>query len=257
MAAPALSPRDAYVHRASRFCRSEFDGTPRYIPCARALTEATNADQATMNLLCATLAASPVETAECSEISKGLTFEQASGVDAPLRKRFGFDNVKGARFTIGRAREVLEAFVPPEGRIIAPSFPPSAPAAPPTQALPPPQAPTPTLRDVVAEIRTGLVGPPLTPLEVTTFVKAVQECARHATIPTLQDFLARTAANIESVHGGDERSKLDELCHQIADFRKVVPQVAPEWENAVRAVETCLCPRGSSHVSLLQLLGGG
>ena len=208
-----------------------------------------------MNLLCVTLAASPVETAECSEISKGLTFEQASGVDAPLRKRFGFDNVNAGRLTIGRAREVLEGFVPPEGRIIAPSFPIAAPAIPPTQPLLPP--PAPLLRDVVAEIRTGISGLPLTPLEVTTFVNAVQECARHVTVPTLQDFLARTAANIETTHGGDERSKLDELCHQIADFRKVVPQVAPEWENTVRAVESCLCPRGSSHVSLLQLLGGG
>ncbi len=253
MAAPVLAPRDAYVRAAGQFCRKEFGNTFRLVPCGRAFAESSTAEQAAARLLCVALAETPEEIVECSELSKNLVAAQVLESGSVIRRRFGETDVDAAGKVVQRALEILSKFTPPAGRIIAPAFP-----APTMPAPPSPPAPPPAPRDVAAEIRAGLQGEPLTPLEVDTLARAVQECLRGVTHEGLRNAAIQVVENLEKIHVGGEKGKLDEFCHQVQDARNFAISRPDAGELADELVELrkCLCPRGSAHVSLIRAVFG-
>ena len=236
MAAPASC--DTYAFQVRSFCPQEFAGNETQINlCLAAFAGSPTAEEAKKKLLCVGVDGTTDEIFECQTGAATVAYEQLTDPRVGLARRFGPAAVEEAAENVRRADGLLAAFVP--NPALAGAVPPrrerGIEAAPPKPAGP--VAPAPPARM------------PPTPAAAVTLDSAVLHCVPQANLPaTALAAVISTVDNLNQVHVGGEAEKIDEMCHQVQD---ALPK-----EPGLQAFYACLCPQGSRHKSLLQVLPG-
>jgi hypothetical protein len=236
MAAPASW--DTYAFQVRSFCRQEFAGNETQINlCLAAFAGSPTAEEAKKKLLCVGVDGTTDEIFECQTGASTVAYEQLTDPRVGLARRFGPTVVEDAKEKVRRAEGFLAAFVP--NPALAGAVPPrrerrieAAPPRPAGPVAPAPPAPT---------------AP--TPVAAVTLDSSVLHCVPQANLPvTALAAVISTVDNLDQVHVGGEAEKIDEMCHQVQD---ALPK-----EPGLQAFYACLCPQGSRHRSLLQVLQG-